>query len=132
MNDMARMVRRFALGESESLGIHDVVQVLRLISQRPETTTVLIRLLTYGRLFPWDGMWLRDIRTHGPTNTKKDENGSEVRRQQVRGCISPSSIISPSSPPPAGDGEPCLDAAPVASYPRQLVSGKVSYRVMSQ
>lgn len=54
MNDIARMVRRLALGESKSLGVNDV-QVHRLISQRPETTTVLIRLLTHGRLFRgWD------------------------------------------------------------------------------
>lgn len=91
---------------------------------------MLIRLFTHGTLFA-DGMgWGYEI--YGPTSSKKDEKGSEVRRQQVSGCISPSSIISPSSPPPTGDGEPCLDAAAVASYPRQLVCGEAAYRVMSQ
>lgn len=67
-----------------------------------------------------------------PTDAKKDEFRSEVRRQQVGGCISPSSIISPSSPPPTRDGEPCLDAAAITLYQRQLIGGKVAHRGMSR
>lgn len=89
---------------SRSLVVCDVGASSELY-QRLKMTTNPIRLFTHGCLFA-DGMRC-DYDICGPTGTKKGEYGSEGRRQLARGCISPSSIISPESPPSAGGGESC-------------------------